>query len=99
MFAAQVARTPDAVAVEFADARLSYAALDARANQLAHRLQRSGVGPDVLVGVCINRSLEMVIALVAIPAEAGAAYVPLDPEHPAERLHYDGDRRTASRPA
>ncbi|HEV8156631.1 MAG TPA: amino acid adenylation domain-containing protein, partial [Gaiellales bacterium] len=85
LFAAQAACTPDAVAVVFEDRTLSYAALDAHANRLAHRLRDWGVGPDVLVGVCAERSLELVVGLLAV-LKAGGAYVPLDPEYPAERL-------------
>src|ERR1019366_3376577 len=85
LFAAQAARTPDAVAVVFEDRTLSYAALDAQANRLAHRLCDLGVGPDVLVGVCAERSLELVVGLLAV-LKAGGAYVPLDPEYPAGRL-------------
>ena len=84
---AQVLRTPDAVALEFGDVRLSYAELDAVANQWAHRLMGLGVGTDVLVGVAAERSLELVIGLLAV-LKAGGAYVPLDPEYPQERLSY-----------
>ncbi|MFJ4157612.1 amino acid adenylation domain-containing protein, partial [Pseudomonas sp. NPDC089752] len=84
---AQVARTPDAEALRFGEYGLSYAQLDARANQLAHKLQEQGVGPDVLVGIAAERSLEMVVGLLAI-LKAGGAYVPLDPDYPAERLSY-----------
>src|SRR5262249_56403374 len=84
---AQVARTPEAVAVVFEDRRLTYAQLNARANQLAHHLRRLGVGPEVLVGICAERSLEMVVGLLGI-LKAGGAYVPLDPDHPAERLAF-----------
>src|SRR5262249_49880978 len=84
---AQVARTPEAVAVVFEDRRLTYAQLNARANQLAHHLRRLGVGPEVLVGICVERSLEMVVGLLGI-LKAGGAYVPLDPDHPAERLAF-----------
>ena len=87
LFAAQVARTPDAVAVVFEEQSLTYRELDARSSQLAHRLRRLGVGPDVLVGLCVERSLEMVVGLLGI-LKAGGAYVPLDPEYPAERLAY-----------
>ncbi|MBK5530550.1 non-ribosomal peptide synthetase [Pseudomonas sp. TH06] len=84
---AQVARTPDAPALVFAEQTLSYAQLDARANQLAHLLREQGVRADSLVGICVERSLEMVIGLLAI-LKAGGAYVPLDPEYPQERLAY-----------
>ncbi|EJM91351.1 non-ribosomal peptide synthase/amino acid adenylation enzyme [Pseudomonas sp. GM74] len=84
---AQARRTPDAPALVFGDRQLSYGQLDARSNQLAHCLREQGVGPDVLVGICVERSLEMVIGLLAIH-KAGGAYVPLDPEYPAERLAY-----------
>ncbi|CAI8793950.1 Linear gramicidin synthase subunit D [Pseudomonas sp. IT-P74] len=84
---AQARRTPGAPALVFGERQLSYAQLDARSNQLAHCLREQGVGPDVLVGICVERSLEMVIGLLAIH-KAGGAYVPLDPEYPAERLAY-----------
>ncbi|WP_439878233.1 non-ribosomal peptide synthase/polyketide synthase [Pseudomonas prosekii] len=83
----QVGKTPDACALVFAEQRLSYAELNARANQLAHLLIEQGVGPDVLVGIAVERSVEMVIGLLAI-LKAGGAYVPLDPEYPSERLAY-----------
>uniref|UniRef100_UPI003BB60BB0 amino acid adenylation domain-containing protein n=1 Tax=Pseudomonas sp. GZD-209 TaxID=3404807 RepID=UPI003BB60BB0 len=79
--------TPDAEALVFGEQRLSYAQLDARANQLAHCLIGQGVGPDVLVGIAAERSVEMVVGLLAI-LKAGGAYVPLDPEYPSERLSY-----------
>ena len=85
LFAAQAARTPDAVAVVFEDRALSYAALDAHANRLAHHLRKPRRRPGVLVGVCAERSLELVVGLLAV-LKAGGAYVPLDPEYPAERL-------------
>ncbi|HEY0735024.1 MAG TPA: amino acid adenylation domain-containing protein, partial [Herpetosiphonaceae bacterium] len=84
---AQVERTPDAVAVEFEHARLSYRELNRQSNQLAHHLRQLGVGPDVRVGVCVERSLEMVVGLLGV-LKAGGAYIPLDPEYPIERLHY-----------
>jgi amino acid adenylation domain-containing protein len=87
LIAGQVARTPDARALVCEDQRLTYAELDRRANQLARRLQSLGVGPDVLVGVLMERSVEMVVALLGT-IKAGGAYVPLDPEYPAERLAY-----------
>ncbi|RKH08371.1 non-ribosomal peptide synthetase [Corallococcus sp. CA053C] len=82
---AQVARTPDRVALAFEDASLTYAQLDARANQLAHHLRELGVGPESRVGVCLERSLEMVVSLVAV-LKAGGAYVPFDPGYPPQRL-------------
>jgi arthrofactin-type cyclic lipopeptide synthetase C len=82
---AQVAATPDAVAVVAAERVVSYATLDAEANQLAHHLRRLGVGPDARVAVCVERSVELVVSLLAV-LKAGGAYVPLDPGYPAERL-------------
>ena len=87
LFEAQVARTPDAVAVVFEDERLTYGELNARANQLAHHLRSHGVGPEVVVGLCIERSLEMIIGLLGI-LKAGGAYLPLDPSYPQERLAF-----------
>jgi len=84
---AQVERTPDAVAVEFEGEQLSYHELNRRANRLAHSLRHLGVGPDVIVGICAERSLEMLIGTLAI-LKAGGAYMPLDPEYPKERLAY-----------
>ncbi|MFJ4158237.1 condensation domain-containing protein, partial [Pseudomonas sp. NPDC089752] len=84
---AQAAKTPDAVALVFGDAQLSYRELDQQANQLAHQLIEQGVGPDVLVGIAVERSLEMVLGLLAV-LKAGGAYVPLDPEYPRDRLAY-----------
>jgi amino acid adenylation domain-containing protein len=86
-FEAQVERTPNAIAVTFEDTALSYAELNERANQLAHHLRRRGVGPEVRVGICLERSLEMVVAILAV-LKAGGAYVPLDPANPAERLAF-----------
>ncbi|BBP58423.1 non-ribosomal peptide synthase/polyketide synthase [Pseudomonas sp. St316] len=83
----QVRRTPDAPALVFGEQRLSYAELNARANRLAHTLIEHGVGPDVLVGIAVERSVEMVLGLLAI-LKAGGAYVPLDPEYPQDRLAY-----------
>jgi non-ribosomal peptide synthetase component F len=87
LFAQQVARTPDAVALVFGKEQLSYSELDARAAQIASVLRAGGVGPDTLVGVCMERSLEMVVALFAI-LQAGGAYVPLDPDYPPDRLSF-----------
>ena len=83
----QVLQTPDAVAVIFDQEQLTYRELNEKANQLAHHLQTLNVGPEVLVGVCLTRSLEMVVALLGI-LKAGGAYVPLDPTYPKERLAF-----------
>ena len=87
LFEAQVLRTPDAVAVVYDDKQLTYRQLNERANQLAHYLQKLGVGPEVLVAISVDRSLEMVIGLLGI-LKAGGAYVPLDPDYPRERLSF-----------
>ncbi|MFG1954931.1 amino acid adenylation domain-containing protein [Micromonospora sp. NPDC048830] len=87
LFEAQARRFPDRVAVVSGDAQLSYAALDRMSNQLAHLLRSQGVGPETLVGLCVPRSLEMVVGILAI-LKAGGAYVPLDPTYPRERLAY-----------
>ncbi|MDZ8086288.1 MAG: amino acid adenylation domain-containing protein [Nostoc sp. DedQUE12b] len=87
LFEAQVEKTPDAIAVVFDDEQLSYKELNIRSNQLAHYLKQLGVIPDVLVGICVERSLEMIIALLAI-LKAGGAYLPLDPSLPQERLNF-----------
>ncbi|MDF5727929.1 MAG: amino acid adenylation domain-containing protein [Rhizonema sp. PD38] len=87
LFEEQVARTPDAVAVVFEDQQLTYQQLNGRANQLAHYLRSLGVSADVLVGICLERSLEMVVGLLGI-LKAGGAYVPLDPEYPQKRLAF-----------
>jgi len=87
LFEAQVARTPDAVAVESRGRSLTYAELNDRANRLAHHLRRLGVSPDDLVGILFEKSIEMVIGLVAIH-KAGAAYVPMDPDYPDSRIDY-----------
>jgi len=85
LFEAQVARTPEAIALSFEDAHLNYTELNERANRLAHHLRSLGVVPDALVAVCLERSIEMVVGLFAI-LKAGGAYVPLDPSYPQERL-------------
>lgn len=85
LFEEQAARTPQHVALIYEQERLTYAELDARANQLAHHLRSMGVGPDVLVGLCVERSLALVVGLLGI-LKAGGAYVPLDPSYPQERL-------------
>src|SRR5207245_4591117 len=87
LFAAQAAATPDAVAVVFAGEQLSYGELDARANQLAHHLRALGVGAGSVVGVCLERSPALVVALIGI-LKAGGGYLPLDPGYPRERLSF-----------
>ncbi len=87
LFQAQVKALPDAVAVIYEGSSLTYGALNARANQLARRLRLLGVGPDVLVGLAVERSLDMAVGLLGI-LKAGGAYVPLDPAYPKERLAY-----------
>jgi nonribosomal peptide synthetase DhbF len=87
LFEAQVAANPDAVALIFRDQRLTYRQLDSRANRLAHYLISRGVGPETLVGLAIERSLDMVVALLAV-LKAGGAYVPLDPKAPSERIQF-----------
>ena len=87
LFEAQVARTPDATALVFEDQRLTYGELNRRVNRLVHTLRKSGVGPDVLVGVCLERSVEMVVGLLGV-LKAGGAYVPLDPGFPRARLAF-----------
>jgi amino acid adenylation domain-containing protein len=87
LFVAQAVRTPDMIAAVFEDTHLTYAELNALANRLAHELRTLGVGPDVLVGLCVERSLALVIGLLGI-FKAGGAYVPLDPAYPPERLAF-----------
>ncbi|GCE14872.1 non-ribosomal peptide synthetase [Tengunoibacter tsumagoiensis] len=87
LFQEQVQRQPDAIALIFEEQQLSYADLDQHATQLAHLLQQRGVGPEVLVGLCLPRSLEMLVAVLAV-LKAGGAYVPLDPAYPGERLAF-----------
>ncbi len=87
LFEQQVERAPDVVAVVYENAQVTYREINRRANQLAHYLRTCGVGPEVRVGICVERSLEMVIGLLAI-LKAGGAYVPLDPAYPSERLEF-----------
>ncbi|MBV8349636.1 MAG: AMP-binding protein, partial [Mycolicibacterium sp.] len=87
LFEEQVERTPDAIAAAFEGRRLTYRGLNARANQLARHLQGLGVGPDTLVAICVERSLQMLVGLLGI-LKAGGAYVPLDPAYPSERLAF-----------
>jgi amino acid adenylation domain-containing protein len=87
LFEAQVEKTPDAIALIFANQQLTYRELNNRANQLAHYLQNLGVKPESLVGICMERSIEMVVGILAI-MKAGGAYLPLDPNYPQERLAF-----------
>jgi len=87
LFEQQVESRPDAIAAIFVDEQLTYGELNRRANQLAHHLRALGVGPDVSVGLCVERSLEMVVGILGI-LKAGGAYVPLDPTYPQERLAF-----------
>ncbi|NEP14920.1 MAG: AMP-binding protein, partial [Symploca sp. SIO2C1] len=87
LFEAQVEKTPEAIALVFEEQQLTYSQLNSKANQLAHHLQELGVEPDVRVGICVERSLEMIVGLLAI-LKAGGAYVPLDPSYPPSRLNY-----------
>src|SRR5439155_22103212 len=87
LIAEQAARTPDQIAVVFVDKSLTYAELDARANALAAHLQSLGVKTETRVGICVPRSLDMIVGLLGI-LKAGGAYVPMDPSHPKERLAF-----------
>ncbi|MBO0783480.1 MAG: amino acid adenylation domain-containing protein, partial [Ktedonobacteraceae bacterium] len=87
LFEQQVERRPEAVALVYDDQQLSYAEVNARANRLARRLRRLGVGPEIPVGICTKRSEEMVVGLLGI-LKAGGAYVPLDPAYPEERIRF-----------
>ena len=83
----QVERTPEATAVEHEGKRLSYRELNRRANQLGHYLRKRGVGAEVRVGICVERGVEMVVAMLGV-LKAGGAYVPLDANYPRERLQF-----------
>jgi amino acid adenylation domain-containing protein len=87
LFEEQVRLTPDAPALQLGERALSYAELNERANQLAHRLRRLGVAPEVCVGICLARSVEMIVAVLGV-LKAGGVYVPVDPSYPAERQAY-----------
>ncbi len=87
LFETQVEKTPDDVAVVFENQQLTYRELNAKANQLARYLQALGVGPEILVGICAERSIEMIVGLIGI-LKAGGAYIPLDPAYPSERLAF-----------
>jgi non-ribosomal peptide synthetase component F len=84
LFEVQVEQTPDVVAVIFKEEQLTYRELNAKANRIAHYLQTLGVKPETLVGICVERSLEMIVGLLGI-LKAGGAYVPIDPAYPSER--------------
>ncbi len=94
LFEAQVEKTPEAIALVFEDQQLTYRELNSRANQLAHYLQKLAVGPETLVAICVERSLEMIIGLLGI-LKAGGAYVPIDPEFPRERIEFMLDESLA----
>ena len=87
MFVAQAERTPSATAVVCEKHQVSYAELNTRANQLAHYLRKLGVGPETLVGICMERSIDMIVGLLGI-LKAGGAYVPFEPTYPKERLSF-----------
>ena len=87
LFEAQVAQTPDTIAVVLGGQHLTYAQLNKRSNQLAHGLQREGVGPEVLIGVCLDRDVDLIVSLLGI-LKSGAGYVPLDPNTPQQRMAY-----------
>nr|VFK56154.1 MAG: amino acid adenylation domain-containing protein [Candidatus Kentron sp. TUN]VFK62342.1 MAG: amino acid adenylation domain-containing protein [Candidatus Kentron sp. TUN] len=87
LFEAQVAKAPDTVAIIFENQKISYGELNARSNRLAHRLRALGVGSEILVGLFVERSMEMIVGLLAI-LKAGGAYVPLDSDYPTERLAF-----------
>ena len=87
LFEAQAVRAPEAIAVVWGEQKISYQELNVRANQVARYLRRQGVGPEIRVGLCVERSIEMVVGMLGI-LKAGGAYVPLDPEYPAERLRW-----------
>ncbi|MGD7014487.1 AMP-binding protein, partial [Bacillus pumilus] len=87
LFDAQVQENPDAIAVVYEDEEWSYKEVQEQANQLAHYLQKRGIGPESLVGLCVERSPKMIVGLLGI-LKAGGAYVPLDPAYPKKRLQY-----------
>ena len=87
LFESQVERTPNAMAIRCGNKHVTYRELNHKANQVAHYLQKQGVGPEVLVGICMERSLEMVVAMLGV-LKAGGAYVPLDPAYPRERIAF-----------
>ena len=87
LFEEQAARAPDAAALVFEGAQLSYGELNERANRLAHRLRALGVGPETIVGLCVERSFEMIVGLLGV-LKAGGAYLPIDPDYPQDRIAF-----------
>src|SRR5215831_18336346 len=87
LFEEQVKRTPEAIAMSYEEEQVSYAELNRRANQLGRYLRKMGVGPEVRVGICVERSVELVVGILGV-LKAGGAYVPLDPEYPQQRLAF-----------
>src|SRR6185503_11543537 len=87
LFEAQAERNPNTIAVTFENERITYAELNQRADQLAHQLRALGVGPELLVGLSVERSIELVIGILGI-LKVGGAYLPLDPTYPQERLQF-----------
>src|SRR5262249_37639890 len=87
LFEAQAARAPEAIALKYEDEQLSYRELNSRANQLARYLQAQGVSAETVVGICLERSLEMIIAMLGV-LKAGGAYLPIEPDTPGERIAY-----------
>ena len=87
LFEEQVSKTPNNIAVVYGDRHLTYWELETRANQLAHHLRQQGVGTDTLVALCLNRSLDMIVAILGV-LKAGGAYLPMDPDYPQERLSF-----------
>ena len=94
LFEAQAARAPDQVAVLAGNERITCGELNARANQVAHYLRRRGVGPEVRVAICVERSIDMIVGLLGI-LKAGGAYVPLEPSYPWTRASFSATRRRA----
>jgi amino acid adenylation domain-containing protein len=87
LFESQVERTPERIAVSFAGQELTYTELNERSNQVARRLRQLGIGPEIFVGICMERSIELIVGILGI-LKAGGAYMPLDPQYPAQRLSY-----------
>jgi non-ribosomal peptide synthetase component F len=96
LFEEQVQKSPDNIALVYGQQRLDYRQLNRQVNRLAHHLRELGVGPEKLVGICAERSVEMVVAILAV-LKAGGAYLPMDPGYPAERLSLAGSGRRGSR--